>query len=317
VLHYIQHTCAETGFRTIFIEGMIVSYKVFTDSQVQQFIDRGYVTLPGAFPRENALAAQSFLWSRLKERDGIDRNDPTTWTTPMVRLNETYNTDVFQRCDVPLLGDAIEDLVGKGRWRERGSMTNWGWWPVNFAEGADRPWTVPSTGWHWDGIHFKHTVDAPDQGLLMLCLFSEIGPHGGGTVVAEGSHQVVARFLARQTEGRVLREAIDECRREHPWLAELTGAAPSTDDPRARNARFMDEEYIDDHGTRLRVVETTGGPGDVIFCHPFLFHAASQNHSGVTRFMCNRTTPLYERMSFDREDGDYSPVEQSIRCALK
>jgi hypothetical protein len=32
----------------------------------------------------------------------------------------------------------------------------------------------------------------------------------------------------------------------------------------------MKNEYVDDFGTRLRVVETTSSPGDVILCHPFL-----------------------------------------------
>ncbi|HET7559455.1 MAG TPA: phytanoyl-CoA dioxygenase, partial [Limnochordia bacterium] len=57
-------------------------------------------------------------------------------------------------------------------------------------------------------------------------------------------------------------------------------------------------------------------PGDVILCHPFLFHAASPNHSGRPRFMCNRTTPLKARMAFDRPEGDHSAVEISIRRAL-
>ncbi len=79
----------------------------------------------------------------------------------------------------------------------------------------------------------------------------------------------------------------------------------------------MDEETVDEYGTRLRVIETTGAPGDVIFCHPFLYHAASQNHSGVPRFMCNRTTPLYDKLQLQRDDNEYSPVEHSIRGALQ
>ena len=74
---------------------------------------------------------------------------------------------------------------------------------------------------------------------------------------------------------------------------------------------------VDDHGTHLQVVEVTAEPGDVILCHPFLYHAAAQNLTGTPRFMCNRTTPLREPMELNRADGHYSPVEESIRRALR
>ena len=78
----------------------------------------------------------------------------------------------------------------------------------------------------------------------------------------------------------------------------------------------MDQIFVDEHGTSLRVVEFTGEPGDVILTHPFMFHSPSFNHSGVPRFMCNRKTPLFEPMQLEREDAEYSPLEESIRRAL-
>jgi hypothetical protein len=293
-----------------------MAFKVLTPEQIEQFMERGHVTLKEAFPREQALKAQAFLWERLAER-GVQRDDQASWTQPMAHIKESYSAEVFQACDTELLRDAVEDLVGAGRWRERGKASYWGWWPVNFALGAELPWTVPTRGWHWDGIQFRHTVDAPDQGLLMLCMFSDIQPRGGGTLVAEGSHQVVARFLQQYPDGIELNDAIKACNQGHPWLAELTGQTSSAEEAEERIQRFMEQEFIDENGTRLRVIETGGEPGDVIFCHPFLYHTASQNHLGVPRFMCNRTTPLRERMQLEREDKEYSPVEQSIRAALQ
>lgn len=38
-------------------------------------------------------------------------------------------------------------------------------------------------------------------------------------------------------------------------------------------------------GVPLRVVEATGEPGDAIFCHPSILHAASYNRAEVPRFM--------------------------------
>ena len=303
--------------------------RVLTRAQVEQFIECGYTRLEEALPRAQALAAQDFLWERVAER-GPRREDRATWTQPMVHIKEAYSDPVFQACATERLANAIEDLVGEGRWATRGQVTGWGWWPINFALGADHPWDVPTGGWHWDGQHFRHYVDAPNQGLLLLCLFSEIRHHGGGTVVAEGSHRVVADFLHRHPDGLELGEAIGQCNRSHPWLAELTGTAGKAGAvgdiyatgvaPAAagRIERFMTTAQVDAAGRRLRVVETTGNPGDVLLCHPFLYHAAAQNHLGVPRFMCNRTTPLRERMDFARSNpADHSPLEVSIREALR
>jgi len=290
-----------------------MTYKVLTEEQVEQFIERGWVLLKEAFPRDCALAAQDVVWSHVEKR-GVLKDDRTTWTEEKIQLNEAYRTPEFDLCNTEKLADAIEDLVGVGRWTSRGQSVTWGWWPVNFSIGVDAPWDVPKSGWHYDGIHFKHRIDSPDQGLLLLCMFSEIGQYGGGTLVAEGSHNVVANILAEQSKGLELGEAI-RLAKQHPWLAELTGATETSDENRVE--RFMNTPYEDPAGFSLRVVETVASPGDVILCHPFLFHTPSQNHSGTPRFMCNRTTPLVSSMNLERDNpNEYSPLERSVRKAI-
>lgn len=302
-----------------------MEFNVLSEQQVEQFIELGWVKVEEAFAREYALQAQDMVWTKVEER-GIKRNDPATWTEPMVRVNEMFNTEPFRRCNSRRLAGAIEDLVGEGRWATRSvygeteQLIGYGWWPVNFSLDADKPWSVPSAGWHWDGIHFRHHIDSPDQGLLCLCLFSEIAPRGGGTLVAEGSHKVVAKYLNRFPDGIALDEAIRELNREHSWLSELTTpleGASREDAAAGRIRKFMQETYTDQNGIRLRVVETTGEPGDVFLCHPFLYHTSSQNCNGVPRFMCNRTTPLMEKLRLSRlDESQYSPLERSIRLAL-
>jgi ectoine hydroxylase-related dioxygenase (phytanoyl-CoA dioxygenase family) len=292
----------------------MMKLNVLSNTQVEQFMEEGYTRLEEALPRQQALLAQSFLWERLAER-GVHREDPSTWHEPMIRINETYDDPVFQKCVTSRLVGAIEDLVGPGRYAEAAATeTNWGWWPVNFSLGSERPWEVPAKGWHWDGSQFRHYVDSPDQGLLLLCIFSDISHHGGGTTVAAGSHKIVARFLSQFPEGIEHRPAIEQCSRSHPWLEKLT--SPAQEPVEERNAYFLETPYTDEQQTTLRVVETSGQAGDIFLCHPFLYHSSSQNHSGVPRFMCNRTTPLTERMQTQRSDGNYSPLEQSIRQAL-
>ncbi len=296
-------------------------WKSLTDAEVAHFVERGLVRVRGAIPREAALAAQDYLWGQLAER-GVNRRDRNTWTQPMLHMKEAFCSPVFDVCMTDRLVGAIEDLTGPGRWKRTRQRDGWGWWPVNFSEGSERPWSVPRNGWHWDGIQFLHTVHSPDQGLLMLCMFSDTGSRGGATMVAEGSHQVVARYLAGLSEPISIHDAIPACSRSHPWLAELTGisgAASNLADPgeaEARRKRFMDEESLDEYGTRLRVTEAIADAGDVYLCHPFLYHAAAQNHVGEPRFMCNRTTPLSEPLLTTRPVEETSPVEEAIRVAL-
>jgi ectoine hydroxylase-related dioxygenase (phytanoyl-CoA dioxygenase family) len=61
----------------------------------------------------------------------------------------------------------------------------------------------------------------------------------------------------------------------------LTGQAPS---PADRTAAFMAGETIVE-GVPLRVVELTGEPGDMVFCHPVMVHCRTQNRGARPRFM--------------------------------
>ncbi|SFS57566.1 hypothetical protein [Paenibacillus sp. BC26] len=296
--------------------------KVLSEEQVKHFIDKGWVKIEQAYPREEALKVQDFLWEELAQR-GVNRDDSSTWTQPVVRLGD-YVHPIHNGLNSDRLTGAIEDLIGEGRWqlgKERENVS-WGGYIVNFGP------EVPGN-WHYDGSHFRHYLDSWEQGVLLVCLFSEVHKGGSGTLVAEGSHNIVAKMLAKHPEGIGLGEAIRECNK-HPWLADLLGKnKPVSDDiyaetpsdnrqaKKERLQKFMDTAYEDPDGYSLRVVETTGGPGDMVICHPFLYHAPSDNELGVPRFMCNRVAPTHERMNFNRENPeDYSVVERMIRTAL-
>ena len=73
----------------------------------------------------------------------------------------------------------------------------------------------------------------------------------------------------------------------------LTGKVPS---PADRRAYFMEVETEID-GVPVRVVELTGEPGDMVFCHPAIVHCASPNHGAAPRFMriAGITTPEVQR----------------------
>jgi hypothetical protein len=61
----------------------------------------------------------------------------------------------------------------------------------------------------------------------------------------------------------------------------LAGQAPS---PAGRIAAFMDAE-TSVQGVPLRVVELTGEPGDMVFCHPLMVHCGAPNRGEWPRFM--------------------------------
>lgn len=63
-------------------------------------------------------------------------------------------------------------------------------------------------------------------------------------------------------------------------------------------------------------VEATGKVGDVYLMHPLMLHAPSSNALRRVRIIINPAVSLKEEHNFDREDGNYSLVEQFTLKAL-
>jgi hypothetical protein len=253
-------------------------------SQVRGFIENGVLRIDQAFPRPVAEAAQRILW-----RDsGCDPDDPRTWTRPVIRLGEYADPPFSDAIDTPLLREAFDGLVGKGRWLPRRSI---GTFPLRF------PAIDPGdTGWHidvsfagkdsspGDYLTWHANVSSKGRALLMLFLFSDVGEEDAPTRLRLGSHRDVARRLAPAGE-------------EGLSLIEL-----------AKNG-FAET-------ASRREITATGDAGTVYLCHPFLVHAA-QPHCGTRpRFMAQPPLLPAEPLSLERADGNYSAVEQAIREAL-
>ena len=248
--------------------------------QIQHFITHGYVTITDCFSREAAAAYVADAYHVL----GYDPNDLTTWERDLF-IGEA-GPDARLRDFSPKLWAAICQLLG-GEERLQWPDATLGWWVVNFSRGADTPWQPPGAelgGWHTDGNGHRHFLDSPEQGLLVLPLFSDVEHKGGGTLLATDSLPVMAEFLRERPEGVPPREfpypsLVSQCR------------------------EFM---------------ETTGRAGDVTLVHPHLLHNFSQNHSGRPRFMKNVNVTLKEPMDLNRTDGSaYSPVEAAILHSLR
>lgn len=97
----------------------------FASAWLMNSVTSGFVRIDGAFPRSLAEEAQDILWRDV----GCDRNDPATWTRPVVRLGQ-YSQPVFREiANTPVLRAAFDELVGPGGWLPCGSV---GTFPVRF-----------------------------------------------------------------------------------------------------------------------------------------------------------------------------------------
>lgn len=254
-------------------------YGQLTDEQAEHFLERGFVTVRGAFDAASARQWLDDAWIRF----GYDRDDPGTWAEPRVHLSSRSQVDA--RAFAPAAWRAAMELTG-GDDRTR---QPWQWgdsFIANFGVGADRPWQPPSAavgGWHKDGDFFRHFLDSPEQALLTIVLWTDMLHQGGGTFVAADSVPVVARFLAEHPEG------VCQADFDYPKLI----------------------------GQCHDFVEMTGEAGDVVLLHPFTLHATSQNVLGVSRFITNPALALREPMNFSRPDAkDFSLVERAVLRAL-
>jgi hypothetical protein len=257
---------------------MMTSADVLTPEEVAAFEQRGFVQVPAAFARADALAMQEFMWEQLRAGSGIERDNPSTWSYAH-GLNRTAEDPIYEAIAAPRLCGAMDQLLGAGMWD---APKSWGGFLVTFPRGTPDTWDLTSKDWHWDGNPDDHLRGL--GGLFVFTLFSDIRPRGGGTLIASGSHRLIHRFFERlppevsRQKQKPLKQRFSA---SHPWLAELTGAVPHSTN---RVQRFM-QNTTEIDGVLVNVVEITGEPGDAFLCHPSIFHAASPNHADAPRFM--------------------------------
>ena len=175
----------------------MASVRMLTPSEVAQFIDQGFVRIEGAFAPEVAAACRRILWADT----GCDPGDPKTWTKPVVWLS-SYSEEPFRRAaNAPVLHEAFDQLVGKGRWLPPQGL---GTFPVRFPADQD----TGDTGWHIDVsfagpdsdpndfLTWRASIRSRGRALLMLFLFSDVGRDEAPTRIRVASHKIIARQLA-------------------------------------------------------------------------------------------------------------------------
>lgn len=256
---------------------------MLTSEQIHQFIKDGYVKIEEAFSRQTAEKACKILWVDT----GLDPDDPGTWTKPVIRLGEYTQPPFIEAANTPRLIQAIDQLVGKGRWHPRRSL---GSFPVRFPVNDD----PGDTGWHVDAsfsgpdpedyLNYRINVFSKGRSLLMLFLFSDVTEADAPTIIRRGSHQYVAQILGPYgNDGLSFYELADRL----------------------------------DHTSHYPEVLACGDAGTVFLCHPFLVHRA-QNHRGKNpRFMAQPALLPADALPFVRESPPLSPMEQAILTAIE
>jgi phytanoyl-CoA dioxygenase PhyH len=250
--------------------------EVLSPADLEQFHRDGFVVVREAFARADAAAMEQRWWDELETAHGIRRDDRSTWRQPRGDLKRAKRDSIQAKLLTPRVRGVIDDLLGKGEWP---APHDWGRTIATFPEpGA---WDVPTHLWHWDNLGAWHRNKL--NALFVVTFIGTVAPRGGGTLVLAGS----ARLLLRQDDSLKQAERDDfVARRElfhrsHPWLEALTGKRAS---PADRVAAFMESDALVE-GVSLRVVELTGEPGDMVFCHPLLVHCGAPNRAAWPRFM--------------------------------
>ncbi len=256
---------------------------VLSVADIEHFLRYGFVQLTNCFDTSPGSKAHRWVeesWLR----NGISPTDRSTWPNDKIHMPSPER--VLVRDFSPKAFAAICELCG-GEERVKGDLSWGNGFIANYGYGRDKQWLAPGPdtgGWHIDGDFFLHFLDSPEQALLVVVLFSDIHPKGGGTFIACDSVPLAARHLSAHPEG-----------------VQPNGFPGKEFRQQCRDFR-----------------ETTGKAGDVFLLHPFMLHASSHNHRPEARFMTNPAAQLNEPMRFDRRsDGSvYSPVEKAVLRAL-
>lgn len=248
-----------------------------TQRQVQSFIDDNFVRIDEAFPTGLARRCRNELWVAT----GLSPARPQDWTQPVIRIASMSTPAFVRAANTPVLHRAYDRLAGPGRWLAPQGL---GSFPIRFPS----PDTPGDDGWHVDMsfgdspdfMEWRVNVKSSGRALLMLFLFSDVGPDDAPTRIRKGSHTTIARELLPHGDAGVTLRRLS-----------MDGYASTEACPEAL---------------------ATGVAGTVYLCHPFLVHAAQPHRGTRPRFMAQ--PPLLPKGEFDPTLPP-SPVQIAIRKA--
>ncbi|KAJ7150827.1 hypothetical protein C8R43DRAFT_887227 [Mycena crocata] len=259
-------------------------------AQKAHFLTHGFVHLSQCFSREASETFTENLWTRL----GMSPHDKSTWHTE--RTNMPSHNSVLISEFAPKAWNAICELVGG---EDRISETTKVWkdsFIVNLGkEGQDGVGFRELDGWHVDGDFFLHFLDSPEQALLVIPIFSDIAPGGGGTAICTDGIGIVARHLYENPNGVT------------PWMHIRGTPEPTGPDRLSFFSSIVKNPAL---ASDASFHEMTGQVGDVYLLHPLMVHSASKNATRVPRVITNPPVSLKKPFRLSRGNGEFSLVAQ-------
>jgi hypothetical protein len=246
--------------------------------QIDHFINDGFIKIENAFPAEVAEDCRTILWKATR----CDPNDPSTWTSPVIRIEEMGQEPFKSAANTKSLREAFDQLVGKDNWLPRQTL---GTFPIRFP--SNEP--ASDTGWHVDAsfpgddvdnyLNWRININSKGRALLMLFLFSNVTESDAPTVIRIGSHFDVAKVLEAEGENGL---------------------------------SFMELATKLDRLPTHKKALATGKAGTVYLCHPFIVHTAQDHHGSTPKFMAQ--PPLLPKNDFNihRPEEQLCPVEKAI-----
>lgn len=156
---------------------MAPQYKHLTDEQIENFTKYGWLKIPEAFTPEKSHQFTKDVWQRL----GYDPNDRKTCKEERINMPSHYYEAV--QTFAPKAWATMRELLG---WEDGVGNNACTWNDGSIVSlGLDEwegKWQDPRdlTNQHVDSDFFVHFLDSPEQGLLVMPLFTDIKPRAGG-----------------------------------------------------------------------------------------------------------------------------------------
>jgi hypothetical protein len=246
--------------------------RAVTDRDIEEFETRGFVRVRGLVPRHSILQCHAALSSRIGQ---AQRSSPSD--DEFIQIREEIRNDDLDECQTRDFESFFDQFVYPNRiaWHRHKS---WGWWSIGRPRRHAGSWRIPGEGWHWDGLSLPLDPVSGRLGLVVLCLFTDVAPRGGATLLVAGSHNRALSYLAGSgktaSHPQAVRAVIGRMCLEKCSFGRATLAAAN--------------ECLAAHLGGVSIHEATGDAGDLFVCHPLLMHAASSNHRTNLKILCNR-----------------------------
>ena len=261
---------------------------MLTQQQHDDFAERGYIRVVGAFSRDAAAKMVDRFWHYVEQHQSVRRDDRSTWIEGIVTgIADLKSEPEFQQIGSLTTIAVLDDLLGQDDWRRPAT------WGQILA-------TFPAPQWRWNSLHqgqsdvdrinwhTDYEYSAPPEdlaGVQVFAILADLEPGGGGTLVIEGSPRLIRNFVSHQPQESLanMKRTRVALLRSHPWLAELSQAVSL-----GRPEEWLAEQRTVIDGVPLAVAELMGRAGDIVFCHPWLLHASSPNCNETPRLMCTQ-----------------------------